>query len=145
MNLAAYLVNDGYRQIRLTRSGVGHFHANGTLGDRRVSVLVDTGAANTIVSLSSAEAFGMTLAKLPFQGGGAGAARMDVFQVSNAALRFGELALRVPSLLAMDLSHVNEALRLKGQAPVDVILGVDVFDAQSAVIDYGSRSLFLKP
>jgi hypothetical protein len=44
----------------------------------------------------------------------------------------------------MDLSHVNSALALKGAAAVDVILGVDVFEKQAAVIDYGSSSLFLK-
>jgi hypothetical protein len=32
----------------------------------------------------------------------------------------------------------------RGTAPVDVILGVDVFDTQEAVIDYGSASLFLR-
>jgi hypothetical protein len=44
----------------------------------------------------------------------------------------------------MDLSHVNAALALKGSAQVDVILGVDVFERQAAVIDYASSSLFLK-
>jgi len=33
---------------------------------------------------------------------------------------------------------------MKGAAPVEAILGVDVFDRQKAVIDYGSSSLFLK-
>jgi hypothetical protein len=44
----------------------------------------------------------------------------------------------------MDLSHVNQALALKGSTPVDAILGVDVLEAHSAVIDYGSSSLYLK-
>ena len=44
----------------------------------------------------------------------------------------------------MDLTHVNQALALKGEAAVDVILGADVFEAQAAVIDYGSASLYLK-
>jgi hypothetical protein len=44
----------------------------------------------------------------------------------------------------MDLTHVNAALAQKGATAVDVILGVDVFDAQSAIIDYGSASIFLR-
>jgi hypothetical protein len=44
----------------------------------------------------------------------------------------------------MDLTHVNQSLALKGESPVDVILGADVFEAHAAVIDYGSSSLFLK-
>ncbi len=54
------------------------------------------------------------------------------------------LDTRPRALLAMDLTHVNQSLALKGEAPVDVILGADVFEAQAAVIDYGSSSLFLK-
>ncbi|HEX2451210.1 MAG TPA: hypothetical protein VHJ69_08715 [Gemmatimonadales bacterium] len=42
----------------------------------------------------------------------------------------------------MDLSHVNQALALKGQ--VDAIVGADVFEAQAAIIDYARCSLFLK-
>jgi hypothetical protein len=33
---------------------------------------------------------------------------------------------------------------MKGASPAEVILGQDVFDAQQAVIDYGSKSLFLR-
>jgi len=44
----------------------------------------------------------------------------------------------------MDLSHVNGALELKGAAPIEAVLGVDILEAHAAVIDYGSNSLFLK-
>jgi hypothetical protein len=39
---------------------------------------------------------------------------------------------------------VNAALAMRGGQPVEAILGVDVFDRHSAVIDYGSQSLFFK-
>jgi hypothetical protein len=44
----------------------------------------------------------------------------------------------------MDLTHVNQSLALKGEAPIDVILGADVLQGHAAIIDYGSSSLFLK-
>ncbi len=47
--------------------------------------------------------------------------------------------------MAVDLTHANQALALKGQRPVGVILGSDVFNAHKAVIDYGTNSLFLLP
>jgi hypothetical protein len=43
----------------------------------------------------------------------------------------------------MDLSHADAALAQGGAAPIEAILGVDVYEAQAAVIDYGSASLFL--
>ena len=143
MSLPAFLEREGYRRIPLSRNGVGHFEAGGTLAGRAVRVLIDTGAASTVVSLSLAQELGLQMTSLGRQGGGAGAAQLEIFQLHDADLHLDH-AMPGPALYAMDLSHVNKALALKGTTPVDVILGVDVFERQAAIIDYGSSSLFLK-
>lgn len=142
--LADVLRQAGFRQIPISVSSVGHIHAAGTLDGRPVSVLLDTGGAATLVNLELAREMGLKLDKMPFQGGGAGTERLDIFQAPTAKLAMRDVAPRVRALLAMDLKHVNDALALKGQPAVDVIVGADVFEAHAAVIDYGSRSLFLK-
>jgi hypothetical protein len=109
-----------------------------------VRVLIDTGAATTVVSLDLARELGLALAPLGRTGGGAGGANLDIFLVSGADLWLGDVVPRTQGLYAMDLSHVSVALAQKATSPVDAILGVDVFDAQAAVIDYGSSSLFLR-
>jgi len=144
MTLPAFLAQMGFRQINLSRSGVGHFHAAGSLSGRSVAVLIDTGAASTVVSLELARELSLTLKPLDMKGGGAGGAQLDIYHLVDATLWLGDVQPRARALLAMDLSHVNQSLALKGEAPVDVILGADVFEAQAAVIDYGSSSLFLK-
>lgn len=145
MGLTGFLLDAGYVRVALGRTGLGHFHTAGTLNGRPVAVLIDTGAASSVFSLDVGREIGMVLEKSPMQGGGAGAARMEIFLAPGAVLRLGEIMPKVKELLAMDLTHVNEALALHGERPVDVILGADVFDAQAAVIDYGSNSLFLRP
>lgn len=144
MSLPAFLQTAGYRRIPLTRNGVGHFEAAGTLAGRSVRVLIDTGAASTAVSLALARELALALTPLGRTGGGAGGASLEIVQVTGADLRLGDAVPRTKGLYAMDLSHVNAALAQKGTSPVDAILGVDVFDAQAAVIDYGSSSLFLR-
>jgi hypothetical protein len=144
VSLPAFLQTAGYRRIALSRNGVGHFEAAGTLAGRSVRVLIDTGAASTVVSLALARELGLVLAPLGRTGGGAGGANLEIFRVSGADLRLGDAVPRTRGLYAMDLNHVNAALAQKGTSPVDAILGVDVFDAQAAVIDYGSSSLFLR-
>ena len=69
---------------------------------------------------------------------------MEIYFAPGADLQIGDLRPRTQALMAVDLTHANQALALKGQSPVEVILGADVFDAHAAVIDYGSNSLFLK-
>lgn len=142
--LPEYLEKQGFKRIPLRRSVVGHFHTSGTLNGRDIAVLIDTGAASTVVSLSLAKDLSLNQVKMPSLGGGAGGANLEIYHLPDAKLMIGEIQPKTQALFAMDLSHVNQALATKGDKSVDVILGIDVFEAQSAVIDYGSSSLYLK-
>jgi hypothetical protein len=144
MSLETFLKDARFRRVPLSRSGVGHFEVAGTLNDRPVRVLIDTGAASTVASLSRIQEFGLEVEPTGRCGAGAGGNQLEVFRVQGAKLRIGDVTPKLATLLAMDLTHVNAALAQKGIAPVDVILGVDVFDAHEAIIDYGSASLFLR-
>ncbi len=141
--LAEFLVSRGYLQVPLTRSGVGHFHTAGTLNGRPVEVLVDTGAAATVVAMSVVQELGLQSEWINKEAGGAGGA-LDQFRIDGAVLRLGEFAPRVRAFIGLDFENINVPLRAQGSKEVDVILGVDVFDAHAAVIDYLSQSLFLK-
>lgn len=143
-DLAAFLEAARYRRVPLRKNGVGHFEADGTLNDRPVRVLIDTGAASTVVSLALATELNLEMKPLGRRGGGAGGANLEISQIVGAVLRLGSVVPRTRALIAMDLTHVNAALAQKGVTAADVILGVDVFEAQAAVIDYGSASLFLR-
>jgi hypothetical protein len=144
VSLAAVLEDAGYSRVPLTRTVVGHFETPGTLNGRTIRVLVDTGAASTVVSLSLARELGLEIVPLGRTGGGAGGANLDIFELRGAALLLGPVRPRPRGLYAMDLTHVNQALAQKGAPSVDAILGVDVFEAQGTVIDYASASLFLR-
>ncbi len=141
--LTDFLAARGYLQILLTRSGVGHFHASGTLNGRSVEVLVDTGAACTVVAMSVVEALGLRSEWIDRGAGGAGGP-LDQFRVYGADFRLGSLSPRLAGPVGLDFEQVNAPLRAHGSVEVDMILGVDVFDAHAAIIDYASQSLFLK-
>jgi len=144
MSLTSFLESGGFRRVPLSRTGAGHFEAAGTLNGHQVRVLIDTGAASTVASLSRVREIGLQCQPLARCGTGAGGSNLEVFQVDGGELRLGDVVPKLERLLAMDLTHVNAALEHKGVPPVDVILGVDVFDTHAAVIDYGSASLFLR-
>lgn len=144
MSLVAFLNQNGYIRLPLSRSGVGHFHTDGFLNERPISVLIDTGASSTVFSLDIVRGMNLSMTKLDMFGGGAGAAKLEVYQIREARFVIGDTAPQVRRFVAMDLTHVNQALRLKGSSPIDAVLGVDVLEAHLAVIDYGSSSLYLK-
>lgn len=140
--LTDFLMARGYLRVPLTRSGVGHFHTIGTLNGRTVEVLVDTGAACTVVAMSVVEALGLRSEWIDRGAGGAGGP-LDQFRVDGADFRLGSLSPRLAGPVGLDFEQVNAPLRAQGSAEVDVILGADVFEAHAAIIDYTSQSLFL--
>lgn len=141
--LTDFLTAQGYERVPLRRSAVGHFHTDGTLNGRPVEVLVDTGAAITVVALSVVQAIGLRSEWLNRDAAGAGGA-LDQYRVEGAVLKLGSFIPRLAGPAGLDFEHVNAPLRANGSAEVDVILGADVFDAHAAVIDYATESLFLK-
>lgn len=144
MSLASFLRQAGYRRVSLERTGVGHFEASGTLAGHPVRVLIDTGASSTVVDLATAQTCALDTAPLGATGGGAGGSNLTIYQIPGTALRLGDAVVHPKTLYAMDLTHCNAALAQKGALPVQMILGVDVYEAYHAVIDYSSSSLFLR-
>jgi hypothetical protein len=142
--LTSLLAAAHFQRVPLVRTGVGHFEAAGTLNGTPIRVLIDTGAASTVLSLTLVRRLGLELVPLGQTGGGAGGANLEVFEVRGAELRLGEVVPRPKALIAMDLSHADAALVQQGAAPVEAVVGVDVYEAQAAVIDYGTSSLFLR-
>ena len=141
--LSNFLNDRGYRQLPMTRSVVGHFHTKGTVNGRAVEILVDTGAACTCVALTVVRELGISCERVDDAASGAGGA-FEQFRVEGAILCLGGFTPRVSTLAGFDFEHVNASLRANGSAEVDMILGVDVFDAHAAIIDYETQSLFLK-
>lgn len=144
MDLEGLLEERGYRRIELTRNAAGHFQSTGELNGRAITVIVDTGAGHTLISVALARELGLDLVKLPNAGGGAGGVNLSVYRAPEAELRVGGVRTGADELLVMDFSHINDGMACQGAGPVDAILGADVFDSHLAVIDYGSSSLFLK-
>jgi clan AA aspartic protease (TIGR02281 family) len=141
--LTEFLTARGYVRIALTRSLIGHFHTTGTLNDRPVEILVDTGASCTVVSMAVAESLGLAAERLDEGAAGAGGT-FEQFKIAGASLRLGEFEPRMAGPIGLDFEQINAPLRAQGSTEVDMILGTDVFDNHSAVIDYESLSLFLK-
>jgi len=143
MDLADCLAALGFERHPLMRSALGHFHVAGQLSGEVVDVLVDTGAASTVVDLDYCRTRGLPVEETGLHGGGAGGVHLPIFRLSGATLELSGTPLHADGLYALDLTHVNKGLTQKGGSSVQAILGADVLTHHRAVIDYAASALYL--
>jgi len=142
--LAELLERYAFHRHPLSRNNVGHFQLVGQLGDRLLDILLDTGAASTVVDLGYCASQGIATRDTGRLGGGAGGATLPIHVLDNTVLTLDGLPLRSDRIYAVDLSHVNEGLAMRGAGRVQAVLGADVLTYHRAVIDYATMSLFLR-
>jgi len=141
--LADLLSQHGFHRHPLVRNQVGHLQLVGLLDDAPVDILLDTGAASTVVDLSYCRAKGIPTRDTGKLGGGAGGITLAIHALDGATLSLDGHPLRGDGIYAVDLTHVNEGLVTKGASRVHGVLGADVLTYHQAVIDYATMSLFL--
>ena len=134
----------GFHRHLLRRNAVGHFVLQGRVGDEVFDILVDTGAASTILDLDWARSRNIPLVDTGRLGGGAGGASLPIYALGNISFTLGGQAVRSDGIFALDMSHVNRGLAMKGAKPVAAVLGADVLTHHQAIIDYGSDSMYLR-
>lgn len=143
-DLGAWLGERGFTALPLSVSGVGHFHLAGHLNGVPVEVLVDTGAASTVVDMDFARGLHIALVPMEHKGGGAGSATLDLYRMQNAQLHLGDMNLTASGLVAIDFSNIRRALASKGVKAPQVVLGADFLRRHAAIIDYATARLYAR-
>lgn len=134
-----------FRPISLRTSAIGHFHAQGRLNGQPVEIIIDTGAAGTVVDRQWAEARNLTLVPMNETGGGVGGGAMALARVDGAQLELEGVPLSDAQIVAIDLSSVTQQLKARGVTPPQVIVGGDILKRWRAVIDYATSTMWLAP
>jgi hypothetical protein len=142
--LAEFLLQQGFHRHTLVRNQIGHLQLVGLLQNAPVDILLDTGAASTVVDLSYCRAKGIPTRDTRRLGGGAGGITLAIYALEAATLSLDGHPLRSDGIYAVDLTHVNDGLVTKGASRVQGVLGADVLTYHQAVIDYATMSLFLR-
>jgi len=92
--LAEFLSQGGFHRHTLVRNQTGHLQLVGLLQDAAVDILVDTGAASTVVDLSYCRAKGIPTRDTGKLGGGAGGITLAIHALDGATLSLDGYPLR---------------------------------------------------
>jgi len=142
-DLDVWLRDRGFLAISLSVSRVGHFHLTGQLNGAPVEVLVDTGAARTVVDMDFARRAQIALVPMEHKGGGAGSAALDLYCMRDAQLVLEDTSLATSELIATDFTNIHRALAAKGVEAPQVVLGADFLRTHAAIIDYATARLYV--
>lgn len=143
--IAELLSQHGFHRFMMSRTKVGHLRLVGHLDDRRIDIVLDTGAASTVVDLNYCQSEEIAVMDTGQIGGGGVEGRTHhLYTLSDVRLTLEGLPIHSDGIFAMDLSLVNQKLMGRGADRIHAILGADVLRYHQAVIDYATLALFLK-
>ena len=130
--------------IKLKKINTNHFELKATLNGVNGRFILDTGASNSCVDFSLSEKFKLKVEDSDTKAAGAGAIDLETKTSSKNTIHISNWRYNSFNLVLLDLTHVNTALTEHNAEAVDGIIGADILEKGKAIIDYGSKRLFLK-
>lgn len=146
--IAEVLSRHGFRRFTMSRTGVGHLLLAGHLDSRPIDIVLDTGAGKTFVELGYCRSEGIAVSDTGQPGapaaGAVGSTVSNVYTLRDVQLILDGLRVRSDGIFAVDMTHTNQKLMMRGVDPIRAVIGQDVLRYHEAVIDYAALALFLK-
>lgn len=106
--------------------------------------IIDSGASATCMNKKLITEFSLRPQAMNQQIGTASGSLTPMIAHNNT-LSLGEWQYKNASILTMDMTFINNALKSEGMRSVHGLLGADYLIASKAIIDYGKELIYLKP
>jgi uncharacterized protein (TIGR03067 family) len=134
------LLARGYVAIPMKRTDPGHYVIEATIREKKVLLIVDTGAPTLCLDTSVVdERHRPEGEEIPDKG----ATRERGWQTTTGGLRIGEIRCPDLTTTVFDFTEVNASLKRRGVPSIDGLFGDAELRYFSAVIDLPSETLFL--
>ena len=143
-SLKKFLKQKKYSKIPFVLTATNHLEIQAKINGITGKFILDTGASNTCVGFDKIDFFKLTSKESKIKAAGAGATNMETMVASKNTIQLGIWECNKLKIVLFDLIHVNEALIAHKALPVDGIIGADILKKGKAIIDYKSRTLYLK-
>jgi hypothetical protein len=143
-NLGAVLRRQGYTEIPLARYSYSDFEFRAKINDTDFVMLLDSGAAVTLLDRRQAIAAGLRLQTTDVSIGGAGGSRQRLSLARAESFRAGNFRTGPFQVGVSDLSNLNAQFAQVGRAALGGYLGSDFLRAKNAIIDCANMRLYLR-
>ncbi|PQJ31162.1 hypothetical protein BST92_04145 [Nonlabens arenilitoris] len=143
-SLKKTLESRGYQShiIRLSEKS-GHIITKATINGETGRFIIDTGASATCINQELSEKYQLTSEEMNQQIGTASGSLIPQIAHHNI-MQLGNWIDNDCSLLTMDMSFINQALKAEGMRSIQGLLGADFLIKSKAIIDYSGKKIYLK-
>jgi predicted aspartyl protease len=144
-SLKKLLLSQGYiaHNLRIA-SKSGHIVTKASINGYLGRFIVDTGASASCVNQAMYKEFQLETEFMDRQIGTASGSLRPRISHENT-LELGDWSDQDVTLLSMDMSFINTALKTEGMHSIQGLLGADFLIAAEAIIDYKGKKMYLKP
>ena len=142
--LSEILKQKGYTRIPFFISKTNHIIIRATINHQKGLFILDTGASNSCIDFDDIDFFKLKAETSDHLATGAGSNQMETKLSHQNTIKLGTWLFQNQMIIAMDLSHVNQALKNYKIKPIKGILGADILMLGDALIDYKNCFLYLK-
>ena len=128
--------------IRLS-SKSGHIITKALINGHTGRFIIDTGASATCINNAMSEKFQLESENMNQQIGTASGSLTPQIAYNNS-MQLGDWTDNDCSLLTMDMTFINQALKAERMRAIQGLLGADFLIKSKAIIDYSSKKIYLK-
>lgn len=121
-----------------------NLYVDSRVNGRPAKLMVDTGAFSTLLHLRFVRQMKIPLRDTAFTSAGVNLKRRGVQLATIAQLSIGAVELRRKEVGVIDLEGLIRNGLLDAKPPVVGLLGSEILQRHNGIIDFGTRTLYLK-
>jgi predicted aspartyl protease len=134
----------GFRRIPMHVSDGFNLYVDGSVNGRKARLMVDTGAFATLLHSRFIRGMKIPLRETPFSSSGVNLKQRGVQLATISRLSIGSMDLQRNEVGVMNLEGLIHGGLLDASPPVAGLLGSEILRLHHGIIDFGTKSLYLK-
>jgi predicted aspartyl protease len=134
----------GFQAVPIQVSDGYNLYVAGAINDRPARLMVDTGSFATLLHRSFVKQLRIPMEETPFQSAAVNLKQRGISLAHIRKLSVGSVDLTGKDVGVVDLEGLIYGRLLQGSPPVAGLLGAEILNRHHGIIDFGTRTLYLK-
>jgi predicted aspartyl protease len=134
----------GFQSVPIQVSDGYNLYVAGAINDRPARLMVDTGSFATLLHRSFVRRLRIPMEETPFQSAAVNLKQRGISLAHIRKLSVGSVDLVGKDVGVVDLEGLIHGGLLQGSPPVAGLLGGELLNRHHGIIDFGTRTLYLK-